>query len=133
MLVHTIMPESPQENMTKAWSKIRQLYNHFEIAKQNRYGTLRLTMFKVSGGVKLRGKAGEIRAFGPVIHRLWEMYYNSAIGIHRKIELCLRQGSRMEAILNENKDEFALPGECFLCVLYESVVLGVLYCMHIWS
>jgi hypothetical protein len=58
MLVHVVMTGTPPENLTHVWGQIRQLYEHFNIAKTNRYTTLKLTMFKVGGGVKLRGKAG---------------------------------------------------------------------------
>ena len=35
---------------------------------------------------------------------------NSELGMHRGIETCLERGARMEAILDEHPDEFALPG-----------------------
>ena len=118
MLVHVVMTGSPEENLATVWTTARQLYNHFNIAHNNRFGTLKMTMFKVSGSTKLRGKAGEIRSFGPVVHRLWQMYYNPKIRIHAKIELCLRLGCRMEEILDEHPHEFTLPGECwFVCLI----------------
>ena len=121
LLVHKILPKSPQDNLTNIWATARQLYDHFDITKENRYGTLRLTMFKTQGTTKLRGKAGEIRAFAPVIHRLWQQYYNPDDEIHKKIELCLRLGCDMERILDENREEFALPGLVFvLCVFKRS-------------
>ena len=113
MLVHKIMPGTPQENMTALWARVRQLYNHFRIPKENRYGTLRLTMFKLTGTTKLRGKAGEIRAFGRVIHRLWQQNMNSEVIVHRKIEACLDLGCKMEAILDDNRELFAFPGVFF--------------------
>ncbi|MDP6772379.1 MAG: hypothetical protein QF704_16860 [Anaerolineales bacterium] len=97
---------------------MRQLYAHFNIPRMNRFGNLKLTMFQVGGSVKLRGKAGEVRAIGPVLHRIWQMHYNSNLEIHNKIELCLRMGCRMEAILDDHRDYFALPGEfCPRCLM----------------
>ena len=117
LLVHVIMRGTPEENLTSVWATVRQLYTHFNVAKGNRYGTLKMSMFKVTGTVKLRGKAGEVRALGPILHRIWQMHYTSdvvvdatVVEIYSKIELCLRLGCRMEAILDEHTDFFALPG-----------------------
>jgi hypothetical protein len=107
------MPETPDKNMKQAWSTIKQYYDHFNVPKTDRYGTLKLTMFKVGSAAKLRGKAGEIRAIGPCILRLWQNYANPADNVHAKIEACLATGVRMEAILDEHRDEFALPGLFF--------------------
>ena len=121
LLVHKILPKSPQENLTNIWATARQLYDHFDITKENRYGTLRLTMFKTTGSTKLRGKAGEIRAFAPIIHRLWQQHYNPNLEIHTKIELSLRFGCRMEEILDLHRDEFVIPG-----LLLNYVIIRVL-------
>ena len=122
LLVHKILPKSPQEDMTSLWSTAKQLYDHFEVSKENRYGTLRLTMLKTKGTTKLRGKAGEIRAFAPVIHRLWQQYYDPNIVIHMKIELCLRLGCDMERILDENRAEFALAGLAFFVAAFSEIL-----------
>lgn len=124
LLVHKILPKSPQENLTTIWSSVRQLYDHFQIAKENRYGTLRLTMFKTSGSTKLRGKAGEIRAFAPIIHRIWQQHYNPNLEIHTKIELSLRLGCRMEEILDLHRDEFVIPGLIFQLCYYTRLGLS---------
>ena len=74
-------------------------------------------MFKLGGTTKLRGKAGEIRAFGKVLCRLFEMHSNQHLVVHQKILLCLQLGVKMETILDGHHDDFALPGvHVFVCV-----------------
>ena len=78
---------------------------------------MKLTMFKLGGTTKLRGKAGEIRAFGKVLCRLFEMHSNQHLVVHQKILLCLQLGVKMETILDGHHDDFALPGvHVFVCV-----------------
>ena len=63
------------------------------------------------------GKAGEIRAFGPVLHRIWKQYMNENLGQHKVIDHCLSQGLRMEAILDEHPHDFVLPGTHILYMI----------------
>jgi len=100
-----------------------------EVPKENRYGTLKLTMFKLGGTTKLRGKAGEIRAFGQVLSRLWDMYSNQNLVLHQKMSLCLQLGVRMETILDEHPEDFALPGvHVFgVCVCAYNCLIAVLW------
>ena len=70
---------------------------------------------KANGSCKLRGKAGEIRHIEPVIAKLWEQHHNPKLRIHRLIMDTLQASINMEAILDANKECYALPGVCF-CV-----------------
>ncbi len=41
-------------------------------------------------------------------HKVWLHYYNPALELHRKIELMLRLSAHQDAILDRNRDTFAL-------------------------
>jgi hypothetical protein len=66
--------------------------------------------FKVTGGCKLRGKAGEVRWFGPVIVELWRRHMHPGKELHCLILRCLECSVRMEMILEEHANEVVLPG-----------------------
>lgn len=66
--------------------------------------------FKVTGGCKLRGKAAEVRWFGPVLVELWKRHHNPQLELHRLILRCLECSVRMEMILEEHALEVVLPG-----------------------
>ena len=50
---------------------------------------------------------------GKPLHRVWQQKMNPAIEVHRQVELCLRLSVEMEDILDEHRDEYALPGILF--------------------
>ena len=56
MLVHFLLPGEPAENLATVWCAVRALYIELQVPKENRYSTLKLTMFKTTdGSCKLRG------------------------------------------------------------------------------
>jgi hypothetical protein len=70
----------------------------------------KLSMFmRKQGGPKLRGKAIEIRSFGPVILSLWEKHYNSSVTMQNNILVLLKLNQKVDAMLEEHKGEFSFP------------------------
>ena len=69
---------------------------------------------KATGSIKLRGKASEVRWFNFVAEKLWKKHYNPKLAIHRTVLACLSASVKMENVLNEYPDMYALPGKCFL-------------------
>lgn len=114
LLCHYIMPDTPEKNLATIWTTAKQLYKTLGVPKMNRFSTMKLTMFKLKGTTKLRGKAGEIRSFGKVLSRIFDMYCNQHDEIHQKISLCIKLGVKMEDILDAHVEDFALPGVLFL-------------------
>ena len=113
LLVHVVMPGSPEANLKAVWIEIQTQYRLQRIEQRHRYSTLKLTMFGVRGGAKLKGPAGLIRYFGYVLHPLWKQKMNPALDMHKRIELALRKGNEMEKILDAHPDVYALPGSSF--------------------
>ena len=64
---------------------------------------------KKKGFPKLRGKAAEIKAFGPALLHLWKTHMNSELGVHRSIKIMLELNVEMERIISDNKEFVALP------------------------
>ena len=69
------------------------------------------TFIRKKGGPKLRGKAIEIRSFGPVILSLWEQFCNQELLMHRNILVLLKLNQQVDAMLEEHKAELAFPPE----------------------
>lgn len=107
LLINEIMTGSPENNLSQLWLFILHKYNQLNI--KNRYGSLTLTMFSTKTGIKLKGKAAEVRDIGPVLHAAWLAFCPGKLELHRVIELCLRLGNHMETILNDTKTLFVVP------------------------
>ena len=75
---------------------------------------MKLTMFGAKGGPKLKGPAGLIRSFGKPLHAVWLRHWDRTNMVHKHIELCLRAGNEMEAVLDAHPDDFALPGSQYV-------------------
>ncbi|CAL1161863.1 unnamed protein product [Cladocopium goreaui] len=56
-----------------------------------------------------KGKAIEIRSFGPVILSLWEKHYNSSVTMQKNILVLLKLNQKVDAMLEEHKGEFSFP------------------------
>jgi hypothetical protein len=124
LLVHTMMPSNdPNVNLTTLWADIRVEYR--KNSTVSKFTAMKMTMFNAKGGVKLRGTAAIIKAFGPIIYDIF-LRYKKDLKVHNLIELCLRTGNELEQILNDNKTEFAFSGIAPMFVLV-SWTLGLSY------
>lgn len=72
----------------------------------------KLTMFvRKSGGPKLRGKAIEVRSFGPIALALWQRFANPNVCMHNNLLVLLKLMQQVDVILEENKHEFAFSDQ----------------------
>ena len=62
-----------------------------------------------SGFPKLRGKAAEIKGFGPALLALWESQMKQSLDAHNKIRLMLKANVKAESLLDEHAKEYCLP------------------------
>ncbi|CAK9031747.1 unnamed protein product [Durusdinium trenchii] len=70
----------------------------------------KLSMFIRTGKYpKLRGKASEIRHFGPALLALWSRHQNPHLVLHQRITLMLKQNVHLGEMITFHKDDFALP------------------------
>ena len=91
------------------WEEFQGLYHSLNITHRYHYFD-RLTMFvRKSGPPKLTGKAAEVHHLHKVILQLWLRHYNEHIAVHRQILLLLRLSSKIEDLLDEYRQDVALP------------------------
>ena len=109
LLIYHMLPDTPQRNLEYCWSKLKRFFKTSGTKKHFRYLN-KLTMVKKKKGFpKLRGKAAEIKAFGPALLHLWKTHMNSELGVHRSIKIMLELNVEMERIMSDNKEFVALP------------------------
>ena len=115
ILCHFVMGGSPAENMASCWAFIQQFYKTNRTAYRYRYlNKLSLFVRKNSNFPKLRGKAAEIKDFGPALMALWRQHMRP-VKIHQMIHLMLKLNVQLESILTEHKNEIVLPTEAANC------------------
>lgn len=109
LLCCQVMSGTPQENLNRCWRTIKEYYHRHQTRIRYRYLN-KLTMFlRKSGTPKLRGKAGEIRHFAPVICHLWCLHMDSNFEVHQQIHMLLKFSVLMEQLITNNKEEVAFP------------------------
>ena len=109
MICYMLLPGTPEGNLAAVWSKIDAYYRRYNV--KNRYGMLKLTMFVMGPGgyPALKGKAIEIRNFGPALLDAWRQGMNTLDDTHVTIFMLLTSSVKMDTILAENFDEPKLP------------------------
>ena len=109
LLVHHVMPNTPQNNLGTCWRFIKKFYKDNDTEYRYQYLN-KLTMFmRKKGYPKLRGKAAEIKCLGPALLALWTGFMNPALSVHKQVKLMLKCNVQMEQILSDHKDRIALP------------------------
>ena len=84
------MGASPDVKLMAVWQRILRIYREDEV--QNRFGSLKMTMFTTRGSPKLKGKAAEVRDLVPVLHKVCGMQSMDAYS--SKSEVCFERGMR---------------------------------------
>ena len=88
VLVHYVLQGTVEENVEEVWKDIEAEYIYADT--ENRFGTMKQTMFRAKSQPKLQGKAGELKDLGPVMVKVWEKHMNEHLLIHQKILIVLR-------------------------------------------
>ena len=85
LLCFVVMPETPLQNLLACWIFISRFYKEQETEHRLKFLN-KLSMFvRKSGFPKLRGKAAEIKGFGPALLALWESQMKQSLDVHNKI------------------------------------------------
>ena len=99
-----------EENLKTVWLDILDWYQRLGV--DNKFAQLKPTMFSTKPSPKLKGKAGEVKDLVQVLHKVWLIYFNPLLVIHRQIEIVLRTSAHMDKVLQESCGEFVLsPSE----------------------
>ena len=126
ILINWVLPESAEANLVVVLKHINEIYAQDRV--KNRYGNIRQTMFTAKAGPKLKGKAGEVKDLGPVMHKIWLKYYNKELDLHKSIEYMLRVSAHLDKILDDYPTEFVLPDTA----AEDLIVSGFTY-MAVWA
>ena len=80
-----------------------------------RFRTLTLNMFKadLSGFPKLKGRAGEIRDFGPVLREMWRHGMQSGVAWQQTVLDTLEASCTIDELLHVHRDDFAFEGSTY--------------------
>ena len=108
LLCFAVMPGTPLQNLLVCWRFISRFYK--EQKTEHRFKFLnKLSMFvRKSGFPKLRGKAAEIKGFGPSLLALWESKMRP-LDVHNQIRSMLQANVRAESILDAHAKAYCLP------------------------
>ena len=90
LLVHHVLPGSPEENLQSVWDNIQEEYEAQDT--ECRYGQMRQSMFTTKSQPKLKGKAAEVKDMGPVLLEVFRRHHNPLLVIHQKF-LVVLEGS----------------------------------------
>ena len=109
LLVHHILPGTPEQNLVQVWIDIEGEYKSLDT--KNRYNSMRMTMFTTKCQPKLKGKAADIKDMGPVLKNIWKKYYNSKLAVHEKILTVLEGSAHLDAVLDAHPADYTLSEE----------------------
>ena len=107
--VYQLLPAAdPKANLAVVWKHLLQAYKTFGITERYK-GMRKLTIFQRKGQPpKIKGRAGQIAAFGRPLLAVWCKFMNEELHIHRTIRTFLKINIAMEQILADHKE--CLPG-----------------------
>ena len=109
LLCFEILDQDAHSNLQAIWALIKQEYRRQQTVHRFRAFS-RLTMFIRKDGVhKLRGKAAEVKALGPVLLPVWTRFADPGSAVHQRVSLLLKLTCRLEELLQRHKDEVVLP------------------------
>lgn len=111
-LCYIFMPGAPIENLQIIWRFMQAYYKRHRI--RNRYRQMcKLTMFKRKKDYpKLRGKAVEVKAFGPVLQAFWTAHVSNTSLTHKRITLLLKKNIELDDIIDQyptRNGNFTIP------------------------
>ena len=127
LLCQYLLPGSEEQNLKRCWDFLKRFYKEHSIPSPYRYLT-KISMFiRKKKFPKLRGKASEVRHLAKPLSALWAHFMNKNVETHRQIDLYLRLNIQFENILDDHKDDYALPlaaYTAFMNVAFSVLITG---------
>jgi len=109
VLVSMVMPNDENTNLENCLAFLKDYFKRHSTPTPFRYLT-KLTMFVRTGKYpKLRGKASEVRHFGPALLALWNMHMNQNLALHKRISLMLKHNVHLEEMITLHNEDFSFP------------------------
>jgi hypothetical protein len=114
LLVYSIMPQRPVQNLEALWSDITEEYRRQNIKAQ--YSSLTLSMFcdpksPRDSYPRLRGRAAEVKWLVPVLNALWAKYRRPGNELDKLVAELLQTQQLVQNLLDESSAEFQMDEE----------------------
>lgn len=110
LLVYTILPHPPDQNIANVWADIKTVYKQLKQCVQ--FSILKLSMIikKKDAGPKLRGKAAQIKCLAKPILKVWmDSVQHSTDDVHKKVTAVLKLNLQIEDTISLHRDLYSLP------------------------
>ena len=107
LCMYVVGPDSPNENLQAFERHLKEFYKNNRVdSRYSHFNTFRF--FQNQKGLKLKGKAAQIKEFGRPLLSFWEKLHNEELRVHKLILVYLKLNVKLENILDDNKKEIYL-------------------------
>ena len=118
----------PQSNLLDFEKHLKMHYK--EHKTESRYSAFCTTrMFVNKKGLKLKGKAAQIKAFGKPLFTYWQKLYNPAVYVQKLVLIYLKLNLQCEELLDLNKSEEFFNSED--AAKFQSAAFGYSHIHHL--
>ena len=106
--------ESYGERLETVWRHCKQYYKENSVDKPSRFTNMRIGMFTRESCwrnmfPKLKGRAAEVKHFGPALMKAFATMMDTGNDDHHSIHLALQMSVNIDRILDDYPDAFTLP------------------------
>ena len=96
--------QSPAKNLADFQKHLKSYYREHNTASRfSAFNSCKYFMNKK--GMKLKGKAAQVKAFGQPLLEFWQKVYNPSISIHKLVLVYLKLNVKCEELMDANRDE----------------------------
>ena len=127
LLIYHLMKEgSAKKNLTLFFRLLKEKYKEFNI--KDCYGSFHTTsMFMNKKGIKLKGKAANIRALAKPLLAIWQSMCNEHLEVHSLVLVYLKLNCQIEDLLEDNFGNLCFSSWAAFCFLVKCFLIRVLY------
>ena len=114
--------QSPAKNLAEFQKHLRSYYrSHNTASRFSAFNSFKYFMNKK--GLKLKGKAAQVKAFGLPLLDFWQKIYNPSVSIHKMVLVYLKLNVKCEELMDANRDEMHFSP--WTCKQFHSTSSGV--------
>ena len=112
LLVHRMMPGSPEDNMVQLWQRINSFYKEHSVGCQ--YSNLKISSFCNPDAPhthypRLKGKGAETKDLVAAMSFIWDSFVNPNNELHKRVQTIFGDQVAMQTILHDHRYEICLP------------------------
>ena len=96
--------QSPAKNLADFQKHLKSYYQEHNTASRfSAFNSYKYFMNKK--GMKLKGKAAQVKAFGQPLLEFWQKVYNPSVSIHKLVLVYMKLNVKCEELMDANRDE----------------------------